>query len=67
MFVDAVVVVVKSFVDGHNFCDGRFLLVVVGFEDFVVGVIPGVGIAVPGKGLVLRIVSKSSFRDKIDT
>ena len=40
---------------------------VVGFEDFVVGVIPGVGIAVPGKVLGLGIVSKSGFRDKVDT
>ena len=67
LLVDVVVVVVKSFVDGHNFCDGRFLLVVVGFEDFVVGVIPGVGIAVPGKVLGLGIVSKSGFCDKVDT
>ena len=25
LVIDVVVVVVKSFVDGHNFCDGRLL------------------------------------------
>ena len=40
---------------------------VVGFEDFVVWVIPGVGIAVPGKGLGLGIVSESGFCDEVDT
>ena len=69
LLVVIVVVVVKSFVDGHNFGNGWWLLDgVVGFEDLVVvGVIPRFGIAVPGKGLLLGIVSKSGFCDKIDT
>ena len=55
-------------VDGHNFSNGWWLLDgVVGVEDFVVGVIPSFGMAVPGKGLLQGVVSKSGFCDKIDT
>ena len=59
-------VVVKSFMDGHNFWVSWFV-VEVGGEDFVVAIIPRLCFSVPGKLLSDGIVSKSGFLDKIDT
>ena len=59
-------VVVKFFVDGHNFWVSWFV-VEVGAKDFVVAIIPRLCFSVPGKLLSDGIVSKSGFFDKVDT